>query len=407
MATRRSHKKSRNGCDQCKRRRIKCDEDNPCSNCARRGMDCSFENRGSATPTDRSNTGNVGILSDLRDRMLASEPHSQPLEESMDPFRFFNERIARGTLFPQEWTGQAPELMHHYTLYTCKTIARRPEMQETWQVAIPKIAYSYEFLMHGILAFSALHLAYLKPERYSYYLASSGFHMSLGLRSFRRILLAPTNENCCALLAFCSFIMVYISASPPESSELGPGDGLESILELLALCRGTLVIHPYMDFIRTTSLKPLFLPDFFGPAATGRTIAQFDGLEDHLALLHRLIETEISDQTLTEPFHHALDRLKAAFEYIQNFPPPLEIGLLYIWPLSVREPFFTQLRQRNPAALVFLASYCVHLHVFSDYWFIGQQGSVWLSRISAVLPSDYHDYLVWPRLCMSRNPILQ
>ncbi|OJJ07717.1 hypothetical protein ASPVEDRAFT_142123 [Aspergillus versicolor CBS 583.65] len=400
MATRRSHKKSRNGCEQCKRRRVKCDEDNPCKNCSRRGMECTFDSRGSLTPPDRPNE--TGILVDLRDRMLASE---QP-GEAADPFRVFNERIERGAFFPQEWTGQDFELMHHYTMYTCKTIARRPDIQETWQEAIPKIAYSYEFLMHGILAFSALHLAHLKPERHSYYLASSGFHMTLGLRSFRRILLSPTNDNCCALFAFCSFIMVYISASPTEPAEPDLGDGLDSIIELLGLCRGTLVLAPYLERIQTTPLKPLFLSEFYAdvssPTGSGY---QFDGLEEHLAHLHQLIQSNISDSISAESYLRALDRLKASFETIRCFELPLEIGLLYIWPLSIDEPFFNELKQRHPVALVFLATYSVQLHAFSDYWFVGQQGFAWLSRISAVLPGEFHEFLTWPRLYSSQDPI--
>ncbi|TIA04606.1 hypothetical protein D6C82_00816 [Aureobasidium pullulans] len=40
---RRAHKKSRNGCSQCKRRHIKCDESQPaCSSCVVAGLDCPF-----------------------------------------------------------------------------------------------------------------------------------------------------------------------------------------------------------------------------------------------------------------------------------------------------------------------------------------------------------------------------
>jgi hypothetical protein len=135
-------------------------------------------------------------------------------------------------------------------------------MQETWQVIIPEIAYSYEFLVHGILGLSALHLAYLKPERYSHYLAGAGFHMSLGLRSYRRILLSPSRDNCCALFCFSSLLMVYIHASPTDPPESYAANGLDSIVELLGLCRGTLVLLPYFDRIQKSPVKQLFLREF-------------------------------------------------------------------------------------------------------------------------------------------------
>lgn len=152
--------------------------------------------------------------------------------------------------------------MHHYTLYTSLTFARRRDMQEAWQVDIPKIAYSCEFVMHGLLGLSALHLAYLKPERYSFYLAGSGFHMSLALRTYRTVVLSPSSDNCYALFCFSGLIMVYIFASPTETTDLDSPHGLESIFELLGLCRGTLVLLPYMDLIRKSALEPLFMSDF-------------------------------------------------------------------------------------------------------------------------------------------------
>ncbi|KAB8215559.1 hypothetical protein BDV33DRAFT_195084 [Aspergillus novoparasiticus] len=63
MPPRRSHKKTRNGCDQCKERRGKCDEKHPiCSNCTSRELTCTYlkipivsaPGRTAQTVTDRS-----------------------------------------------------------------------------------------------------------------------------------------------------------------------------------------------------------------------------------------------------------------------------------------------------------------------------------------------------------------
>ncbi|OQD78190.1 hypothetical protein PENDEC_c001G05072 [Penicillium decumbens] len=42
MGPRRSHRKSRNGCPECKTRRVKCDERYPCTNCVKHGIPCSY-----------------------------------------------------------------------------------------------------------------------------------------------------------------------------------------------------------------------------------------------------------------------------------------------------------------------------------------------------------------------------
>src|ERR1700742_2357411 len=43
MVPRRTHTKSRNGCDGCKKRHVKCDESGPpCTNCIARELECKY-----------------------------------------------------------------------------------------------------------------------------------------------------------------------------------------------------------------------------------------------------------------------------------------------------------------------------------------------------------------------------
>ncbi|EKV09145.1 hypothetical protein PDIG_57010 [Penicillium digitatum PHI26] len=51
MGPRRSHRKSRNGCPQCKARRIKCDEQCPCTNCTKHAIHCSYVDSGMSNST--------------------------------------------------------------------------------------------------------------------------------------------------------------------------------------------------------------------------------------------------------------------------------------------------------------------------------------------------------------------
>ncbi|KAL3440277.1 hypothetical protein BJX65DRAFT_35232 [Aspergillus insuetus] len=367
-------------------------------------MDCTFKQRSSATPPSRAND-DVDIQSDIQGRLQGSSDAPRPRIFSEDPFRPFSDSLLDGTWFPQEWTGLDPELMHHYTLYTSKTLARRPQMQEIWQVVIPELAYSYEFLMHGILSLSALHLASLKPERYSHYLAGAGFHMSLGLRSYRRILLSPSRDNCYALFCFSSLIMVYIYASATDHPESQTANRLDSIVELLTLSRGTLVLRPYFDWIQQGPLKPLFMREFAMDDVNEPTqqTTLFKGLTSHLTALQTLITSKIPNATERSTFLQTLDRLKASFTCIENAPPPLECGMLYMWPLSVDEQFFSLLQQRHPVALVLLASYCAQLRAFEDYWFVGRQGMVWLGHVEAALIGRLSEWLRWPRGVLSER----
>lgn len=59
-----------------------------------------------------------------------------------------------------------------------------------WRDALPKIALQNSYLMHGILALSALHLAYSHPGDWRRYLQAFDRHQSVALASFREALVA-------------------------------------------------------------------------------------------------------------------------------------------------------------------------------------------------------------------------
>ncbi|KAF7587789.1 hypothetical protein BBP40_006699 [Aspergillus hancockii] len=337
-----------------------------------------------------------------------------PMLESV--FGSFHEKIAKAVFSP-EWSFQDLELVHHFTLYTSKSLARRLDMQATWQSVFPKIAYTYEFLMHGILALSAQHLAYLKPEQYSRYLTYSRFHISLGLRTFRKVILNPTLDNCCALFAFSSIIMVYIYASPTESTELETSDALESVIELFKLCRGTLVLKPFIHIINSSPLRPLFRQEFGMPKSSETAVqvtkshsasrkpsdGLFEGIDEQLDYLSQLIESDIPKPEQRTICFQALECLKASFRTIQHTELPLECGMVYMWPLAVDDAFIDLLKQKHEIALVLLTFYCAQLHVFSCYWFIGSRSHQLFLKIADVLADRYTSWLEWPEGIISQR----
>ena len=70
--------------------------------------------------------------------------------------------------------------------------------------------------MHGILACSALHLAYLNASERQGYLMTAAMHQELAIPLFRKAVSSTNAENCHAILAFvhiiaiCSFALTKI-----------------------------------------------------------------------------------------------------------------------------------------------------------------------------------------------------
>ena len=165
-------KKSRRGCRRCKRRRVKCDEEAPCTNCVRRNEECSLLE---PTPSGSSET--------------ATDPALPANSE--------------------EWISDL-ELMHHYSSNVFRAgLGTRKQVEYLWQEYIPQQALKHTFLMHGLLALSALHLAYRNPTTSTRYLQLCDKHQSIALSSFRTSLSADMTQDLAdALFALASTISV-------------------------------------------------------------------------------------------------------------------------------------------------------------------------------------------------------
>ncbi|KAK4146510.1 uncharacterized protein C8A04DRAFT_9792 [Dichotomopilus funicola] len=110
---RRGHTKSRRGCFNCKRRRIKCQETRPaCGHCTKQGLQCEYP----ALPT------------------IVHQPQHQVPLFSLQDMRFFQHFLMR--CYPHHPVGS----------------------EDLWTHEIPCLSERYDYLMHAILGYSASEL---------------------------------------------------------------------------------------------------------------------------------------------------------------------------------------------------------------------------------------------------------
>lgn len=152
------------------------------------------------------------------------------------------------------------ELMHHFTTDVCKTLSARKEVQDVWGLVMPQMAFSCDYLMHGILALSALHLATLKAKNKSSYIDCSMAHFHCSLSTYNQVLPNIAADNCLTLFALSSLVTVHVCALPIVD-EAGPY--LERIMTLFNMCRGVeTILSPYTSLIQESSLKPMLQDDY-------------------------------------------------------------------------------------------------------------------------------------------------
>jgi hypothetical protein len=155
---RRSHTKSRKGCDTCKRRHIRCDESFPqCRNCTKHKIRCPY-NDVQVPDADRSTTP------DKPDLMWTPQIEATIAEwqkTGIFPFPAMDIYTAPN---PALYTLEDLRLIHHVASLYDKLAAIDANNFTLWTRYIPtllRIGATTPYVMNALLAFSAMHIAFL------------------------------------------------------------------------------------------------------------------------------------------------------------------------------------------------------------------------------------------------------
>jgi hypothetical protein len=160
------------------------------------------------------------------------------------------------------------ELMHHFSTSLAKTLSYRNDIQDVWAVSLPKEAYSHDYLMHGLLALSALHLSLLSREKRHDYADLSTYHLHKSLARFRERLANISIENCVPLFGLSSLMVIHVCAQSAMESDSQPArehsaSHIEMLMNIFNMCRGVeSILAPYRSEIRQSSLSSLLHEDY-------------------------------------------------------------------------------------------------------------------------------------------------
>uniref|UniRef100_A0A093VUG4 Sterol uptake control protein 2 n=1 Tax=Talaromyces marneffei PM1 TaxID=1077442 RepID=A0A093VUG4_TALMA len=364
MQTRRSHNKSRRGCLECKRRRVKCDETRPqCSNCARRHMTCDY------------GTSSL-VWKDWKEEKTSPQSDSKtPSQDHKDDIFVTLER----------WTasqGAEPmpvtevnvvdlELMMHWCNSAYVVLARNEATAWVWRQLVPQEAFSHRFLLWGILSVAALHLSYFRPaEHQSIYLKKAAFHQNRALTLFRESLESVGSWNGKAVFAFSSLVAVYAFGSL-HNQEMS--DPIQDIYQILVLIRGTnQIVARVSQTLLESDFAPLLQVNEYRneiPADTKAAIARLHALNDSL-----------QEGPESHKAHRgAIDDLEEMFVLFHGGATSMTPSGK--WAIRLSPLYLEYLQERRSFSLVILAHYCVLLHCLRRHWCIAP----WPTRVAKAI----------------------
>lgn len=292
--------------------------------------------------------------------------------------------------------------MHHYDRDTLlQPLGVRDECQHLWQENIPREAIKHPFLMHGILALSALHIAHERPAESEKYLQLCDKHQTKALEMFRSVLCADISPDVsAALFALSSTVSILSMGRSCTEASLMPElqyIGMEQVAELFLLTRGVRdLIYTCMTWVSAGPLGPL-LDDHFLLLAESEVYLPVAVQKQFSYLQSMLVES--CPVEYCPDCERALKCLEDVYCNVVRLSPTdeVETSQIWRWMLPVPSEFVRMISACSPPALVILAHFAAVSLSVRKAWYTKNWGQYVLSGVSMMLyGTEFYHCLDWP-----------
>lgn len=267
-----------------------------------------------------------------------------------------------------------------------------------WRVIAPKQAVKHHYLMHEILAHSALNMAYLYPSDRKAFYAIGIHHQDIAIREMRNMLASLSSDNAGPVFATSALITLSVFGSTGMDANDSATDSrplLDDLLDIFALQQGIWSI---------LSSGARYVLE--GPFAS--LLTSNNDNEPPLLILQELstqlpkLTSSIDSQSLPlEIRHEILESLVSLQGCIDYAMAPVStsraLRFLFFWPIRINHNFLLLLRSKDSAALAVLAHYAVAFRAAeSIYWFMDGWAERVVRAIAEAVGPSWRHFIQWP-----------
>lgn len=357
----RNHTKSRNGCDTCRERKVKCDETGPpCTNCSARQLECTYLKVAAARTR----------ATDAPGRTRTPQPRES--------------KLGSPSILPTTLGIEDLELMHKFSIDTYQSLCVSDAEIDIWKITIPRLALRHHYLMHGILALASMHFAAsAEPSERLVYQGRALQYYDRSLGPFRHAMDNISPQNCDAVFAH-SIIIIAISLASTrltvaKDDVISITEKIVMLFELLQGVKNILQVgHSWINI-------DLFSHGAFWRDTTAELDPDTDAALAHLAALNEenMVGVYAQQYNINKEVISHLRHCFAKFALSADPAPVMA------WLARVEKGFVDSLRYRQSFSLLILMYWGVLLNrLDGKRWWAQNSGKALVSELLPVLQSD-------------------
>lgn len=252
--------------------------------------------------------------------------------------------------------------------------------------------------MHGLLAVSALHYAYVHPHQRREYNLISAHYQNLMLPYFATRLHDINDDNCEAYFFLASMIFLlslcWIAHHETLERNIGPSDVAQSFLFLQGV-KGILDFKSIPEWRQSGPLAPLLRSHSLAPQQ-GPAQSNFLSRLDKITVFARQIAPTLEIVNPQTACILALESLRVTYSSCKNSDD--EASALWMWPIGLPDVFIEMLRKGHPTALIILAHYAALARPYQQQsWVSREWSSAVMTVVERNLDRELHTWIDWPK----------
>jgi hypothetical protein len=290
------------------------------------------------------------------------------------------------------------ELLHNFCTSTCFTLYEDARLKDMWKITVPQLGFQYDFVMRGILAISALHIARFVPDKSDYYMTQAMMHYQSGLQTASALLSKIDETNCEAIWIFSNFPLFFTLANAHQTDDflmIGNSTGAG----WLDLIRGaSAILSQTHEQLHAGSLGPTFRLGAIRADLREQVAYDFPPDQDptqdlRIHMTYSKLPPESHELCLK-----AIEELRKSFAlfYSSNSKVSNEFGDVFIWLFKVNNGYLDLIRDHCQEAIAIFAYFCVMLKALDYKWWIQGSGVHLLKQIWDALDEEHRLWIRWP-----------
>lgn len=261
-------------------------------------------------------------------------------------------------------------------------------------------ALTTPYLMHQVLAASALQLSTRTTESRDFYRAYATGLQTRALSLFQQSnpVLEVTRANCVPMFLFSSALGVHLLCDTLHYQRDSLEGFIDQFTHSLSVYRGVLAVTDQCgQLLGETELGPRLRLSQVFTQSTEASGSECDALRDLVNAADVPASSRQAYRESTLRLQQVLDAQRAARGNTTGMPA------IFAWPIHISPDYVELLRQRQAEALVILAHYAVLLHRGRGLWLIGGGGRFLIESICESLGSAWQEWLTFPQAALCED----